>query len=137
MPELRVGLSDEREYTVTDDITAAAVVLHNYPETFRMPAVWATPDMIGKMESVAAGMIAPYLPPGQITVGARNDVSHLAATPTGVTVRVRATLTAIEGRKLTFAVEAFDPKEKVGEGTHIRYLVDRGRFEARLADKRA
>ena len=68
MAELHLGLSDERQYTVTDDITAAAVVLHNYPESFRMPAVWATPDMIGKMESVAAGMVAPYLAPVQITV---------------------------------------------------------------------
>jgi fluoroacetyl-CoA thioesterase len=137
MAEMRVGLSDERQYTVTDAITAAAVFVHNYPEPVRMPAVWATPDMISKMEVVAAGMVAPYLAPGQITVGARNEVSHLAATPTGMTVRVRATLTGIEGRKLTFAVEAFDPKEKVGEGIHIRYVVDRERFESRLAEKRA
>ena len=53
-----------------------------------------------------------------------------------MTVRVRATLTAIEGRKLTFAVEAFDSKEKVGEGVHVRYVVDRQRFEGRLAEKR-
>jgi fluoroacetyl-CoA thioesterase len=136
MAEMHVGLSDERQYTVTDDITAAAVFVHNYPETVRMPAVWSTPDMIGKMEVVAAGMIAPFLDGGQITVGARNEVSHLAATPTGMTVRVRATLTAVEGRKLTFAVEAFDPKEKVGEGIHIRYIVDRARFESRVAEKR-
>src|SRR5512139_3010610 len=116
MPELQLGLSDERHYTITDEITAAAVFVHNYPEPIRMPAVWATPDMIGKTEVVAAGLVAPYLVPGQITVGARNEVSHLAATPTGVRVRVRATLTAIDGRKLTYAVEAFDPMEKVGEG---------------------
>ena len=135
MAEMQVGLSDERRYTVTDDITAAAVFVNNYPETVRMPAVWSTPDMIGKTEVVAAGMVAPCLGPGQMTVGARNEVSHRAATPTGLTVRVRATLTAIEGRKLTFAVEAYDPREKVGEGIHIRYIVDRERFESRVAEK--
>ncbi len=137
MSELHVGMTDERQYTVTNDITAAAVFVQNHPEPIPMPAVWSTPDMIGKMEVVAAALVAPHLVPGQITVGARNEVSHLGATPTGAVVRVRATLSAVDGRKLTFAVEAFDPKEKVGEGVHIRYIVDRDRFESRLAAKRA
>ena len=135
MTDLRPGISLERTYTVTYDLTAAALVERDVTEALSLPAVWSTPDMIAKMEVVAAALVAPLLPEGQITVGARNEVSHLAATPTGMQVRVCATLAAIEGRKLVFAVEAFDERQKVGEGTHVRYLVDRAKFETRLAAK--
>ena len=136
MAHLEVGLSDERRYLVTDEITAATLCARNHPQPMQMPEVWSTPDMIGKMEVVAAALVAPHLGAGQITVGARNEVSHLTATPTGVEVRVGATLTQIDGRKLVFAVEAFDHKEKVGEGIHIRYIVDRHKFQSRLVEKR-
>lgn len=132
---LAPGMTLERSYTVTYDLTAAALVEADGSETFALPAVWSTPDMIGKMEVVAAALVAPHLPDGQISVGARNEISHLAATPVGMTVRVRATLDTIDGRKLIFAVEAVDEVEKVGQGFHIRYVVDRARFESRLAVK--
>lgn len=136
MAQLQPGMSHEQHYVVTDALTAAAVFARDDPSAPSMPAVWSTPDMIAKMEVVAAAVVAAHLDAGQITVGSRNEVSHFAATPAGTEVRVRATLSQVDGRKLTFAVEAFDQKEKVGEGTHIRYIVDRVKFEARLADKR-
>lgn len=134
MAELQAGIAQERRYTVTHEITAAALV-EGDPAGVALPAVWSTPDMIAKMEVVSAALVAPHLAAGQMTVGSRNEVSHLAATPTGMEVRARSTLAAIDGRKLTFAVEAFDEKEKVGEGTHIRYIVDQAKFEQRLAEK--
>ena len=133
--ELQIGIAVERSFTVTHELTAAALMARDVPEAGGLPVVWSTPDMIGKMEVVSAALVAPLLAAGQMTVGTRNEVSHLAATPTGMSVRVRSTLTAIDGRKLTFTVEAFDEKERVGEGTHIRYIVERAKFEARLADK--
>ncbi len=135
MMALAPGMTLERAYTVTYELTAAALVGADGSEMFALPAVWSTPDMIAKMEVVAAAVVAPHLSDGQISVGARNEISHLAATPVGMTVRVRATLDVVDGRKLIFAVEALDEVERVGEGFHIRYVVDRARFESRLAGK--
>ena len=136
MAVLQAGISREQHYTVTPALTAAALFERDVPGSGTLPAVWSTPDMIGKMEVIAAALVVPHLEATQITVGARNEVSHLAATPIGMQVRVRATLAEVDGRKLTFAVEAFDAKEKVGEGLHIRYVVDRAKFESRVAEKR-
>lgn len=135
MSDLQVGLSREERFIVTHDITAAALFEAIPLAVPNMPEVWSTPDMISKMEAVAAAVAAPCLPKGQITVGSRNDVRHFAATPVGMAVRVKATLTARDGRKLTFAVEAHDEREKVGEGVHIRHIVDHAEFHKRLAEK--
>jgi len=64
------------------------------------------------------------------------DVAHLAATPVGMTVRAKATLLEIAGKKLVFAVEAYDDREKVGEGRHERYIIDTAKFQARVAAKK-
>lgn len=135
MSDLQPGITREQSFTVSHAITAAAIFERLPLEVPNMPAVWSTPDMIEKMEAVAAALVAPLLPAGQITVGARNEVSHLAPTPVGMSVRVVATLRAIDGRKLAFSVEAYDAKEKVGEGTHTRLIVDEAKFLGRLAQK--
>lgn len=132
---MQPGITREQSFTVTHAMTAAAMFDDVATEVRNMPAVWSTPDMISKMEAVAAAAVVAQLAPGQITVGARNEVSHLSATPVGMSVRVRATLSAVEGRKLTFAVEALDEKEQVGEGIHVRYVVDHAKFMDRLAGK--
>jgi len=135
MSGLQTGASRELTFPITHAVTAAAVFERLPLNVPNMPRVWSTPDMIEKMEAVCAVLVAPLLAEGQITVGARNDVSHLAATPVGMTVRVRATLAEIDGRKLTFNVEAFDEKEKVGEGIHVRFVVDSAKFAKKLAEK--
>jgi predicted thioesterase len=76
------------------------------------------------------------LPKGQRTVGVHLNVKHLAATPVGMTITARSELLAVEGRRLTFRVEAFDEVEKVGEGTHERHVIDMARFQQRVAEKR-
>jgi predicted thioesterase len=68
-------------------------------------------------------------------VGVEVDVQHLSATPVGMRVRAQAELTAIEGRKLTFRVEAFDEVEKIGEGEHGRVIIDLERFKERVEAK--
>lgn len=99
--------------------------------------VFATPEMIRWMERAAVAAVDHLLPEGYRTVGIRVDVRHLAATPLGMTVRSRAELLAVDGRKLTFRVEAFDEIEKVGEGIHERVIVDLGRFRERAESKKA
>lgn len=86
--------------------------------------VYATPAMIALMEQAAVNAVDHRLPPGHSSVGTRVDIQHLAATPPGVEVRAHAELTGVDGRRLTFQVEAFDPTEKIGSGTHERMVVD-------------
>ncbi len=117
---------------------AVAVSADNTAERFgnKGAAVFATPMLVALMEQAAIAAIKPYLAADQGSVGTRVEVSHLAATPVGMTVRARAELTEIAGKKLTFAVEAYDDREKVGEGRHERYIIDNAKFMAKVADKK-
>lgn len=98
--------------------------------------VFATPSMVALMEEAALGAVDPHLPQGQLTVGYSLDVRHLAATPMGMTVTAKAELLAVDGRMLTFRVEAFDERERIGEGTHVRAVISLDRFSAKLAAKK-
>jgi fluoroacetyl-CoA thioesterase len=97
--------------------------------------VYSTPALVGLMEAAAVKALEGQLEAGKTTVGGHIDVHHLAATPVGMTVRARAELTAIEGRKLTFQIEAWDEAEKIGEALHERFLVDTEKFVARVEAK--
>ena len=99
-------------------------------------SVFATPELVRLMERAAVRAVDPLLPEGYRTVGVHVDVRHVAATPLDMTVRAKAELVAVDGRKLTFRVEASDDVEKVGEGTHQRMIVDLAKFGARVAGKR-
>jgi fluoroacetyl-CoA thioesterase len=97
--------------------------------------VLATPMLVSYFELAAHQLAMPALAPGQGTVGSRIDIRHLAATPIGMRVTFRATLTERDGRRLLFQVEAHDDHERVGEGTHERFIVDMQRFMGRIATK--
>jgi len=98
--------------------------------------VLATPELVRLMERAAVAAVDPCLPPGAATVGARIDVEHLAPTPVGMRVTARAELVIVEGRRLTFTVEARDECEVVGRARHERVIIDLERFAQRLAAKR-
>ena len=95
----------------------------------------ASPSMIRWMEIAARDAVLPHLDKGQDTVGTRVDVSHLAATPLGDAVTYSATLAKVDGRRLSFDVQARDSRETVGKGTHERFIVDVERFAAGLKKK--
>jgi predicted thioesterase len=97
--------------------------------------VLATPEMIRLMEKAAVAAVDHLLPEGRHTVGVAMDVQHLAATPVGMRVRAQAELVAVDGRKLTFRVEADDEVERIGEGEHKRMIIDLDRFQARVDAK--
>lgn len=97
--------------------------------------VLATPVMIALMEEAARTSVDPKLEPGQMSVGINLNVSHLAATPIGMRVTARTELVAVDGRRLTFQVEAFDEREKIGEGSHSRAVINLDRFMARMQEK--
>jgi predicted thioesterase len=97
--------------------------------------VYATPAMVALMEKAAWTSVAPHLDEGQGTVGVSMNIKHLSATPLGMTVTAKSTLTAIDRRKLTFTVEAFDESGKIGEGTHERFIVDNRSFQEKADGK--
>ena len=97
--------------------------------------VLATPILVSYFELAAHQLAIPALEPGQGTVGSHIDIRHLAATPIGMRVTFRATLTERDGRRLVFRVEADDERDHVGEGTHERFVVDMQRFMGRIATK--
>jgi fluoroacetyl-CoA thioesterase len=127
---LQPGLVGEASITVTNTMTAAALGSGNVD-------AFSTPALIALLEAAAIDALGDRLPEGQTTVGTMLNVRHLAATPVGMAVTARATLKEIDGRRLVFDVEAWDAVERVGEGTHERFIVTRARFEERVRGKKA
>jgi fluoroacetyl-CoA thioesterase len=97
--------------------------------------VLATPALIAFCEECARLAVDPLLPPAQQTVGARINMRHLAATPPGLDVTVRAELVESDGRRLGFRIEAWDSVERIAEAEHDRFVIDVERFEERIAQK--
>jgi predicted thioesterase len=93
--------------------------------------------MIGRMEWTCRNLIQPMLDPGYDTVGTHVNVAHLAAAPLGMLVTFQAEVIAVHDRRVEFRVEAFDEKEKIGEGTHERAIINVAKFATRLAAKKA
>lgn len=94
--------------------------------------VFATPAMVALMENAAMLAVAAELPEGSATVGTQMNTLHIKASPLGAVITASAELTAVDGRKLTFAVKAWDEKGVIGEGEHTRFVVDRARFLSKL-----
>jgi len=97
--------------------------------------VLATPVMINLMEAAALDAIERLLPPGHQSLGTHLNVGHYAATPVGMGLRASAVVTRVDGRTIEFRVEAFDDKERVGDGTHTRVVVNVERFDQRVQRK--
>jgi fluoroacetyl-CoA thioesterase len=130
MEELAPGLVGEVEMVVTEADTAARLGSGTVP-------VFATPALVGLMESAAVRALTDHLSPGWTSVGGWIDVRHLAATPVGMRVRARAELLEAEGHRLVFHIEAWDVLERIGEATHERFVVDEARFVAKAEAKKA
>lgn len=120
-----IGLSHTSELTVTDAITAIAMGSGDMP-------VLATPAMMALMENAAMLAVADHLPEGCTTVGGHIASSHLKPSKLGDTVTATATVTGVEGKKIEFRVEARCGETLLGEGTHLRFIVDREIFMSRL-----
>lgn len=135
-PSLSPGLTFEFCYQVPEQKT----VPHVYPESalFRaMPPVFATAYLVGLFEWACMEAMQPHLDEGEQSVGVDIRVSHIAATPPGLTVKVLVVVEAVEGRKLSFRVSAHDDVEPIGEGTHQRVLIQPARFLQKVAQKAA
>ena len=125
---LKSGLKAEKADTVTEKNLASSLGSGGLE-------VFATPAMIALMESAALSAVDPLLPPGWSTVGTELSVKHFSATPLGMKVSARAELLNIDGRALSFKVEAFDDAGKIGEGLHSRFIVENEKFLAKVKSK--
>ena len=125
---IEIGRKGRAETVVTPENTAQAVGSGLVP-------VFATPHMIALMENAAVNAVQAQLADDEGTVGTRLDVTHDAATPIGLKVWAEAEVTAVEGRKLTFAVTAYDEREKIGGGTHERFIIKPEKFLAKTQAK--
>ncbi|MFC2324051.1 MAG: thioesterase family protein [Bacteroides sp.] len=119
---MEIGAQSLRTYVVQPQETAMAFESGDLE-------VLATPRLVGMFESVAKDMLGATLTPENTSVGVHIDLKHLKATAVGQTVEIMVTVTAIEGRRYTFALRAVDASNDViGEGTHTRVVVNRQRF---------
>lgn len=122
---MEIGLKYESQTVVSEANTAATLGSGDM-------AVFATPAMVALMENAAMLAVKDALPEGSATVGTQMNTSHIKASPLGATITASACLTAVDGRRLTFAVKAWDEKGVIGEGEHTRFIVDRERFLSKL-----
>lgn len=134
-PTLKAGLTHQ----FTFKVPATKTVPHLYPEaeSFRqMPEVLATGYLVGLLEWACIECVKPHLDwPREQSLGTMINVTHLAATPPGLTVVVDVVLERIEGRRLAFSVTAHDGMDTISRGTHERYVIDAERFNTRIAGK--
>ena len=122
---LEKGLKATSQVVVSESLTARAMGSGDME-------VFATPAMVALMENAAMRAVAEALPEGATTVGSEMNCSHIKPSKLGAKISATAVLTAVEGRKLTFTVGATDETGIIGEGVHVRFVVDRERFLAKL-----
>ncbi len=125
---VEIGCKGRSETVVSEANTAAAIGSGLVP-------VFATPHMIALMENAAANSLLPYLAPDEGSVGTHLDVSHSAATPIGMMVWAVTEVTAVDGKKITFDVAAYDERGEIGHGTHERFIIKPERFLAKAQSK--
>jgi len=133
---LKPGIRYQHKFVVPLSKTVPAL----YPESeefLAMPEVFATGFLVGFLEWACIKAINPHINwPQEQTVGTHIDVSHEAATPPGLEVTASVELIAVEGRKLTFAVEAHDGIDLISQGRHVRFVIDKGKFDSKVATKK-
>ena len=125
---ITIGLKGRSETVVTEHNTADAVGSGLVP-------VFATPYMIALMENAASTSLLPYRAADEGTVGTHLDVAHTSATPLGMKVWADAVVTAVDGKKITFEVSAFDEAGEIGRGTHERFIIRPEKFLAKAQGK--
>ena len=133
---LKPGIAHEHRFVVPSSKTVPAL----FPESEEfsaMPEVFATGFLVGLVEWTCIRAIMPHLDwPEEQSVGTHIDISHDAATPPGLEVRTSVQLIEMSGNKLVFEVEAHDGVERISKGRHERFVVNRKKFDAKVAEKR-
>ena len=126
---LKAGITGKQE-VIADESNSAKTMGSGTLDVF------ATPAMIALMEKTAWTSVADELEDGCGTVGISLNVAHSAPTPLGMKVTCESELTAVDGRKLTFSVKAYDEKGVIGEGTHERFIIQNEKFQKKANQKK-
>ena len=127
---LYIGMTFEKTITVTEELAARHLVGKGV-------AVLSTPELVRFVEVCCVEGIRPYLQNGQVSVGMRIDIRHLAATPVGMRANAVCKLLEVDRRRLRFSFEVHDELDKIAEGEHERFIIDRDKKRQRLEDKMA
>ena len=122
---IEIGLTHTSQLAVTEAVTAIEMGSGDMP-------VLATPAMMALMENAAMLAVADHLPEGSTTVGGHIASSHIKPSKLGDIVTATATVTRVDGKKIEFKVEARSGETLLGEGTHLRFIVDKEKFMSRL-----
>ena len=122
---IAIGQKHVSELTVTDAVTAMAIGSGDMP-------VLATPMMMALMENAAMLAVKDELPEGYTTVGGHIESSHLKPSKIGDVVRAEAEVTKVDGKKIEFRVSAWSGSTLLGEGSHLRFIIDREKFMLRI-----
>lgn len=134
-PQLQPGHAFEWTYTVPPRATVPQLY-HDTPFCRDMPDVLATGYLVGMMELACLDGIMPFMDwPREQSLGTMVNFRHLAATPPGMTLTIRGRVTEVDGRRIAFAVEAWDGVDKICEGTHERTVILAERFNEKMARK--
>lgn len=129
MTTIPIGTKGEFQTEVTNDIAISFLGIDG-------ARVLGTPHMIGLMERTCRDAVLPLLESGYDTVGTHVNVAHLAAAPMGSQVTFRAEVIGVNDRRIEFRVEASTEREKIGEGTHQRTIINVAKFAAKQAEKK-
>ncbi len=126
--DIKVGMTAKLTHTVRHEDTANAL-------NASLPKVYSTPSLTALIELASFKIIEQHLPEGYSAVGTIVNLEHLAATPIGMKVWAKATLVGIDRRRVSFRVEAFDEKEKIGEANHDRFIIEAEKFTKKTYEK--
>ena len=126
---LKIGMKREQTFEIREEHAAIHVGSGSVK-------VLATPWMIAFMERVSHRMLADHLPSGYSSVGAMVNIRHLAPTPIGNSIRVQAEITEVNESKIKLNINAWDQKEQIGSGEHLRVVINEARFLQRVESKR-
>ena len=132
---LKPGIEYTYKFTISKSKTVPELYLES-EEFLAMPEVFATGYMVGLIEWTCIKAINPHLDwPREQTVGIHIDVNHVAATPPGFEVTTKVKLTEVDGRRLVFEVEAHDGVDLISRGKHIRFIIYKEKFDAKMKEK--
>ena len=133
---LRVGLKHSETIVIPAGLTVPEMA-DRFPGFADMPPVFATAYLVAFVEWTCLRALAPFLQPGQRTVGTKVELSHDAATPVGMKATAEIELVEFDGRRMRFKIACRDERDAIGAGYHERFLVDEAKFLKKLAEKAA
>lgn len=126
--KLQAGMFIEKKIHTTSEMAAS-----RFHES--SPRVLSTPSLLTFMQTTCADVLAPFLDRGEMAVSIKIEMSHLASTPIGMTITIRAEVIRVDGRRIYFKVEAFDEMEKIAQGYNDMFIIDEERFERGIKRK--